>query len=265
MYSKPQLLKKYLRYLFTASNGKGYGIHSPFVFDFVKNALNNKQDFPAYTQIENLRRRLLKDRTVIEVEDFGAGSAVAKTKHRSISEIAHHAAKPKKYGQLLYRIVDYYQPATLIELGTSLGLSTAYIASPGQGKKVFTFEGSSSIASFAENNFRLLGLSNILVTKGNFDETLGNILETSGTVDFVFVDGNHRKEPTLRYFDQLLDKANEYSIFIFDDIHWSADMEDAWEEIKRHPSVLLSIDLFFIGLVFFRKDFKFKQHFVIRF
>jgi predicted O-methyltransferase YrrM len=265
MYSKPQLLKKYLHYLITASNGKGHGIHSPFVFDFVKNVLNDKQHFGAYSRVENLRSQLLNNKTIIEVEDFGAGSAIVKTNHRSVAEIAHHTAKPKKYGQLLFRIASYYHPNTIIELGTSLGLSTSYLASSGVEKKIFTLEGSSSIADIAEHNFELLGLTNIQLTRGNFNETLDACLQKTGTIDFAFVDGNHRKEPTLCYFHQLLYKANESCVFIFDDIHWSSDMQDAWKEIKQHPAVMLTIDLFFIGLVFFKKDFKVKQDFVIRF
>ncbi len=265
MYSRPQLLRKYLHYLITSSNGKGHGIHSPFVFDFIEKVLNDKNVFPAYEQMENLRRQLLKDKTILEVADFGAGSAITKKRHRSIKEIARYAAKPKKYGQLLYRIAHYYQPQTILELGTSLGLSTAYLSLANPSAEIFTFEGASSVASVAENNFRLLGLTNIELVKGNFDETLPGILEKTADAGLAFIDGNHRKEPTLQYFNLLLPKTGGSSIFIFDDIHWSPGMENAWEEIKQHPSVLCTIDLFFAGVVFFRNEFKIKQHFTIRF
>jgi predicted O-methyltransferase YrrM len=84
-------------------------------------------------------------------------------------------------------------------------------------------------------------------------------------VDLLFVDGNHRKEATLEYFNIFLEKATPQSIFIFDDIHWSKEMEEAWKLIQQHNSVTLTIDLFFLGMVFFSKDFKVKQHFPIRF
>jgi len=265
VYSKFQLAKKYLHYYITAENGHGHGIHSPFVFDYIKNVLNDEKKYPAYSLIENLRKQLLTGKTIINVEDFGAGSIVSKTKQRSISEIAHHAAKSKKYAQLIYRIVNYYQPKNCIELGTSLGISTAYIASANNDAKIFTLEGSPEIAKAASNNFTKLNLKNISLITGNFDETLSQTLIKSGKTDFAFIDGNHREEPTLHYFSELLINANQSSIFIFDDIHWSAEMESAWQKIKEHPQVLLTVDLFFIGVVFLKNDFKHKQHFTIRF
>jgi predicted O-methyltransferase YrrM len=264
IYSKFQLAQKYLHYYFNSSNGKGHGMHSPFVFDFIINVLNDKKEYSAYTSIEQLRNQLKKDNRILEIKDFGAGSVVNKTNHRSVAEIARNAAKPKKLAQLLFRIVNYYQPKTMIELGTSLGISAAYIASGNANGKLITIEGSKAIAEIADKNFRSLGLSNIELITGNFDIILPHILEKISP-GFVFIDGNHRAAPTLNYFQQLLEKRSESSLFIFDDIHWSSEMESAWEEIKNHPSVLLTIDLFFIGLVFFRPEFKVKQDFIIRF
>ena len=265
MYSAFQLAKKYFNYYFTASNGKGHGIHSPFVFDFVKNVLNDKKEYAAYQQIENLRNNLLKDKTEIEIEDFGAGSSVMSSNKRVVKEIAKSSLKNKKFAQLLFRIVQYYKPCTIIELGTSLGVTTSYFAAANKTAKLFTLEGSPNVAAIAQENFDELNLENINLITGNFDDTLPPVLKTLEKVDLAFVDGNHRKNPTLQYFDQLLKKRNDQSIFIFDDIHWSAEMEEAWKQIQQHSSVTLTIDLFFIGLIFFRKDFKAKQHFVIRF
>ena len=265
MYSKISLSKKYLRYYLSASNSKGHGIHSPFVFDFVKNVLNDKRNFYAYAQIEDLRERLLKDETVIEVEDFGAGSVIAKSKSRSVADIAKHAAKNKKLAQLLFRIADYFQPKTMIELGTSLGISSAYLASACPYAKMYTIEGSVSVAEIAKKNFQSLGLKNICLKTGNFDVHLPAVLKKTGQIDLAFVDGNHRRQPTLAYFSQLLEHAAPSSVFIFDDIHWSEEMEQAWEIIKQHDRIMLTIDLFFIGLVVLHTDFKAKQHFTIRF
>jgi predicted O-methyltransferase YrrM len=265
MYSKLQLASKYIRYYFTASNGKGHGIHSPFVFDFVTHVLNDKRNFYAYDKIERCRDQLLLDSRQLAIEDFGAGSVAGNKKQRSIAAIAKHAAKSKKLGQLLFRITDCYQPKTILELGTSLGLSTAYLAMGNSKAWVVSCEGAAAVAALAKENFSSLGLNNIEVAEGDFDKTLAPLLESLATIDLAFIDGNHRKEPTLRYFDQLLQKINDGTILIFDDIHWSRGMEDAWEAIKNHPRVLLTIDLFFMGLVSFRKDFKVKQHFVLRF
>lgn len=264
MYSPFKLAQKYLKYYFTASNGKGHGIHSPFVFDFIKFVLNDKKEYPCYRTIEKLREVLLADNNSIEVEDFGAGSAVIKTKQRIVKDIAASSLKPKKYSQLLFRIVQYYKKTNVLELGTSLGTTTAYLASAAN-KVVTTMEGSANIAAIAKKNFSLLALKNIDIINGDFEKTLPEFLLTKREIDFVYLDGNHRKIPTLKYFEEILLHANEETIFVFDDIHWSKEMEEAWELIKNHEQVTLTIDLFFIGIALLGKKFKEKQHFVIRF
>ncbi len=265
MYSTVKLAAKYLNYYLTASNGKGHGMHSPFVYDFITHVLNDDRTFYAYKELEELRQELLSNQTILTIEDFGAGSAVNKSNERKVSNIARSSLKPRKFGQLLFRMVDYYKANSVIELGTSLGITTGYLASGNLKGKVYTFEGAKQVSQLAKQNFEKLGLKNIQVIEGNFDTTLQPNLEKIQHVDFVFVDGNHRKKPTIQYFEQLLEKASEHSIFILDDIHWSKEMEEAWEYMKQHKAVTLSIDLFFIGLLFFRKEQKFPQHFCIRF
>ncbi len=266
MYSVFQLGKKYLRYYFTAANGKGHGIHSPFVFDLIKNVLNDKTKYAAYKEVELQRSLLLGNETIITVEDFGAGSTKGLTKQRVVQQIAATSLKPKKYAQLLFRLVNYFQPKQILELGTSLGITTAYLAKAKPEAAVTTMEGSVAIAKIAEEHFRKLNLQNVRIITGNFEETLAaTIASSSQSFNFIFIDGNHRKEPTLRYFEQLLLKAGDDTIFVFDDIHWSKEMEEAWEQIKQHAAVTLTVDLFFIGLVFLRKEQKEKEHFIIRF
>ena len=265
MYSPLQLGLRYIKYFVTASNGKGHGVHSPFVFSFITNVLNDNRHFYAYESIESLRQLLLLENKKILVEDFGAGSRLNKTKLRAIQEIASSSLKPKKFGQLLFRMVDYYLPKTILELGTSLGVTSAYLASANPSASIITLEGSKEISEIALSNFAKLNLTNVQQIIGNFDDSLAEVLLHTRQIDMAFIDGNHRYEPTIRYFKQLLNVTHEYSILIFDDIHWSHEMERAWEEIINDSSVMLSVDLFFIGLVFFRKENKTKQHFVIRF
>ena len=265
MYNHFQLARKYLNYQFKASNGKGHGIHSPFVFDFIINVLNDKKHYDCYEKIETLRNELINDLQIIHVDDFGAGSTVMKLNERKISDIARSSLKPKKYAQLLFRIIQHYKPQTIIELGTSLGITTSYLASGNKNATVYTCEGSSSIAGIAQNNFDNLHLKNIQLIQGNFDETLPPLLGKLNKIDFAFVDGNHRKEPTLNYFYQLLTHSYSSTIFIFDDIHWSAEMEAAWLQVQKHKSVTLTIDLFFIGIVCLTNDIKVKQQFSIRY
>ncbi|MES1222548.1 MAG: class I SAM-dependent methyltransferase [Bacteroidota bacterium] len=265
MYNYFQLASRYFSYYIKASNGKGHGIHSPFVFDFIINVLNDKKHYPAYHVVEGVRQKLINDTSEITVNDFGAGSVTGKNSQRSVSSIAKNAAKPAKYGQLLYRMVQYYKPQTILELGTSLGITTSYMSLAKPGSDVITMEGAPAITSKASENFRDLQLKNIEIVEGNFDTTLASVTDKMKAIDFAFLDGNHRGQPTINYFNRVLAKTNQFSIIVLDDIHWSSDMEEAWSEIKNHSSVKYSIDLFFIGILFFREDFKEQQHFAIRF
>ncbi len=259
------MAKKYMQYWWRASNGKGHGVHSPFVFSFITQVLNDRRFFYSYETIEIVREQLKNNHTLLTLEDFGAGSRIHSHTQRRIADIATSSLKPKKYSQLLFRMVNYFQPATILELGTSLGITTSYLASGNANAQVITMEGATSVAAIAKQSFQSLRLKNIQVVTGNFDNTLPGALAQLTSVDFAFIDGNHRLQPTLDYFNQLLPKVHEYSVLIFDDIHWSQEMEEAWNTIKAHQQVTLTVDLFFIGLVFFRKENKVKQDFVIRF
>lgn len=265
MYTRSQLAKKYIQYYLTASSGKGHGIHSPFVFDLIKNVLRDKKIYSCYPLIEKVRQQLLKQKCEIEVEDFGAGSAVIKTNKRAVDHIAASSLKPVKYAQLLFRIVQYYKPAKIVELGTSFGITTAYLSAGNPYAQIYTVEGSPAIASIAASTFNIVGAENIQLVTGNFEENLPGLLSSIQCVDLAFIDGNHRMEPTFNYFQQLLNHSTGSTILIFDDIHWSAEMEEAWSAIKQHPSVTLTIDLFFIGIIFINPDFKIPQHYSIRF
>lgn len=265
MYSRFTLLKKYIKYYLTASNGKGHGIHSPFVYDFITNVLRDKKTYPFYKSIEGVRKKMLRDNAEIEVEDMGAGSAVIKSSRRRIKAIARSSLKNKKFAQLLFRIAQYFKAKTIIELGTSFGITTAYLASGDTNANVYTLEGAKNIALVASRNLESLNFQNVKVVTGNFDATLPGVLNSIDNLELAFIDGNHQKLPTIDYFQKMLPKAGTRSVFIFDDIHWSKEMEEAWKFVQQHPSVYMTIDLFFVGLVFFNPQFKVRQHFIIRF
>jgi predicted O-methyltransferase YrrM len=264
MYSPFTSVIKYARFWLKASNGKGHGTHSPFVFQFIKRILNDHSQYAAYDQVENIREALLKDKSLVEVKDLGAGSVISSGTRRSITSITRHAAKPRKWGQLIFRIVKYYQPRNILELGTSLGITSAYLSLGDEHATLTTIEGSPAIAARARLNLDHLGIKNATILTGNFDQLLPELLENANTWDLVFIDGNHRMEPTLRYFHWIIERSGPGTIIIFDDIHWSKEMEEAWQQIKKDPRVRCSIDLFFIGLVFFREEFKEKLEFSVR-
>lgn len=265
MYSSIQLAKKYIHYYIIAHNSKGHGMHSPFVFDFILHVLNNKKNYTPSLDIEKTRRQLLKDHLVVPVKDLGAGSRTNTATEKTVAQIAQSALKPQKYAQLLYRLVKHYQPQTILELGTSMGITTAYLSAANPSARITTIEGNEAIAQKAKEVWQRLHCTNIHSLTGNFDEVLPAVLLQTQPIDLAYIDGNHRYEPTINYFHQILSHTNEYSILVFDDIHWSAEMEKAWAEIKAHPAVQYTIDIFFLGFVFFRKEFKVKQDFLIRF
>ncbi|TPE46104.1 O-methyltransferase [Pontibacter mangrovi] len=243
---------------------KLHGVHSPFVFDLYHNVLHHTGHFQAYDNVEALRQELLHDDRQLQVTDFGAGSRSINRNTRKVKDIARTSAKPAKYAQLLFRLVNRFQPETILELGTSLGMTTSYLAEARKEAQIYTFEGCPSIGQVAKEGFKKNGYSNIQLIEGNLDETLVPQLEQLEKLDFAFLDGNHRYEPTLRYFESCLAKSHENTVLVLDDIYWSAEMKRAWQEIKHHPQVRQTIDLFFIGLVFFRPQQP-EEHFTLNF
>jgi predicted O-methyltransferase YrrM len=264
MYSLPVTVIRFLRYWLTASSGKGHGVHSPFVYTFIRDVLMDRAHHEAYVKPEAYRNSLLRNRTRLELRDLGAGSHAGGTGRR-VCDIADTSVKHKRYSSLLYRTGRYLGSRHILELGTSLGVTTLYLAGIPTGERVVTLEGSAAVADVAAAAFRKAGYDRVQLVRGDFDDTLGDVLESLGRVDLVFVDGNHRKEPTLRYFRQILPYLGNESCIVFDDIHWSRDMEEAWDEIRKDPRVRVSIDLFAIGIVFFRREFLEKQDYRIRY
>lgn len=255
------LLLEYLQYL--ALSNSRHGTHSPFVFAFAENVLYKKVDHPLFYDIELVRQRMLSSSIKIQVEDFGAGGQ--KKYAKPLSELVANAAKNSKYAKLLHRIVAAIQPQFAIELGTNFGISAMYQAAAMHQGSLFSIEGSSKIAEIARYNIEKTGLNSIIqVIDGTFDNTLPVVLSQIPHVDYAFLDGNHQKDATLRYFDILYPKLHNNSVLVFDDIRWSEGMKEAWQIICKDPRVTVSIDLFFLGIVFFRRE-QVKEHFVLRF
>ena len=224
----------------------------------------NKTPYYIFKPLDSYRKLLSLNNTVLNVEDYGAGSTYSKNTNRKVASILRHSVKPRKYAELLFRMVQEWKPTTMLELGTSLGLTSMYIAKANKEGKLISVEGSHEIATFARKGFEKFDCSNIVQIVGQFDEVLPDILTENKRIDFAFVDGNHQESATIRYFDRLVKHVNQDTVLVFDDIHWSAGMENAWEHIKNHDSVTLSIDLFEMGIVFFFKRNQ-KEHHLIRF
>jgi predicted O-methyltransferase YrrM len=235
------------------------------VYDLYTRVICFTENYYAFQKIEHLRDALLFSDKTINVIDLGAGSRKVNGNQRLIKEIAETSLATPKTGQLLFRLINEFQPKITFELGTSLGITTLYLATPCSANQVFTFEGSPEIMAVAEANLTFMGVGNVQTIAGDLSQTLYEQVKKVPTLDFVLFDANHRYEPTVNYFETCLPKAHEHSVFVFDDIYWSAEMQKAWQYIKNHPQVTLTIDLFQTGLVFFRKENFEKQHFKLRF
>jgi len=265
-----KIIKSYLNFLYNSKNQ--HGVHSPFVFNLVTKCFYDKKQYPEYTILKNYRKSLLADKNLIEVTDFGAGSKVFKSNKRQIAKIAKTAGISPKRAELLFRITNYFQPSTILEIGTSLGLATTALSLGNKMAKITSLEGCPNTINQCQLQLqsRSFGtiFKNVECVETKFEQFLKNFkLETRNPkhqiFDLIYFDGNHSKQATLDYFEMLLPTVTNESVWIFDDIHWSQEMEEAWKTIQQHPKVTVTIDTFLWGIVFFRKEQP-KEHFVIR-
>ncbi|QMW01159.1 O-methyltransferase [Spirosoma foliorum] len=259
------MITAYLHYLSRARDE--HSLHSPFLFALYNEVIRAKRAPKALVEpIQSLRKELRKSRQLITIADFGAGSKINSSRQRTVGDIARNSQKSSRFGRLLFRLIQRFQAKNIVDLGTSLGITTAYLAEATKpfGGHVITFEGCPETAAIARQNFDRLGAHHVDIVVGNLDETLASSVASLAPIDFVFFDANHRYEPTVRYFETCLTNIHNDTVFVFDDIHWSAEMEQAWAYIKAHPRVIVTVDLFWVGLVFFRREQP-KQDFILQF
>lgn len=247
------------------TSGNHHDAHSPFLYSLLTEGIYAKENNTQFNVIEERRKSLLKDNTSITVTDFGAGSSINnKPVQRTAKEITSRFAKSPGFCRLLFRIVKFMKPGIIVELGTSMGLSTMYLAAGNPESKVYSLEGCPETARRAIQNFEACGYTNISCITGDFDATLDPLLKKTGKVDLLFIDGNHTYEATLRYFRMVLPWLSSKSVIIFDDINWSSGMQKAWNEIISGKEVTLSVDFYIVGLTFFDTALS-KQHFKMRY
>lgn len=253
------MLISYIKYLFSSKTI--FKVHSPFIFDLLKTVLKDEKDLNVFAPIEQLRKEMLKIRTQVNFNDLGAKQGTYRAK---VKTIAGKSLIQPKYARLLYRFVKYFQPACIIELGTSLGISASYQYLAMNLGSMITIEGCCEITAIARENFKKLGYNGIRLIDSSFDDALSDGLTNIEKVTYIFVDGNHTREAALRYFEYFLTKHTNESVFVFDDIHWSKGMEEAWDIISNHDAVTATIDLYQIGIVLFKKELS-RQNFIIRY
>ncbi len=255
------MVKEFFRHFWKAKDE--HSLHSPFLFEFYNDIIKQKSLPFESGDIIALAKDLSRDQRELLINDLGAGSKFSNKKTKKVSGIAKSSVKGFKWSKIIARIIHKYEFATVLELGTSLGLTTAMMGRATPHGKIYTFEGCSNTLSVAKENLSKLSVNNATAILGDLDSTLENTVKQLPRLDLVFFDANHQYAPTLRYFKLCLSKAHENSCFVFDDIYWSEGMTKAWEEIKEHPEVTISLDFFQIGIVFFRKKQP-KQNFTLK-
>ena len=284
--------KSWLRHQLTAWNTGGEGVHSPYLFEWVRMVMMDKNSFYIWGEIERCREKMLRDERELEFVDYGSaiksrslenGSKAACRLEfrdmRRVCDIARRSLAKRKYAQMLSRLVNWlgashslengsgtaysleFRGLTIVELGTSLGVTTAYMAAMDSRNRVVTFEGCEVVANIAKENWKSLNINNIECRVGEIDvEQLARDIEH---LDVAFIDANHTYEGTCKYFDVLAGKVREKSVIVVDDIHHSEEMEEAWKAICADERVTSTIDLYQMGLVFFDKHY-WKRHYTMR-
>jgi predicted O-methyltransferase YrrM len=254
----------FLRYFFSATNA--HGIHSPFIYELYTRVIRVRKKHYAFDELNIYRKELAKDTREITLIDLGAGSFNKSTSFQKVrvKDIYNRSCHSAKDTELLYRLVLHFQPQHVLELGTCLGMSTIYIAKANSNSHVYTLEGNPDYATQARNAFIQFKADNISLIEGNIHQTLPITLDRIPSLDLAFLDAHHAYEPTLQFFRTCLTKVHENSVIVLDDIHWSPDMERAWEAIKAMEEVKQTIDLFQFGIVFFKPG-QVKEHFILRY
>jgi predicted O-methyltransferase YrrM len=249
----------YIKFLFKATNQ--HGVHSPFVYQFVTKCLYDNKTYDEYKKLQHYRKALKTSNVMLQITDLGEGSKILDNSFRKVSKMANTSSSSKKEAKLLFRVAQYFKLNSILELGTSLGMGTYAFALANKDSKILTIEGCKNTSDFTKSQFQNLSINNVSFKIGAFTSEIKKIEETE--FDCIYFDGHHNKEATIQYFEALLPKTHNDSVFIFDDIYWSKGMTEAWEYIKSHNAVIVTVDCFHLGFVFFRKE-QAKEHFKIR-
>lgn len=259
-----KLFIAYFVYLFSSRRKKGHGIHSPFLFKLITAVFSDQREYGEYRVICQQRSLFLASNEVISIDDRGAGSKIKANGGSTVKDVARHASIQDKKGRLLFKLVRFFQPSSIVEFGTSLGISTLYMAMAAPKARLVTIEASGELVRLSSESFDKLNLTNVLSVNGEFKKVLENSSSIGNHVEFVLFDGCHTMEMTWYLFEKMHSKSTVSTVFVFDDIRWSEEMERVWKTIARDPRVTLSIDLFSLGLVFFRSGMA-KQHVMLKF
>jgi len=242
-------------------NAKGrHGTHSPFVYAFTDECQRIPLDRGVVEGLKTIELLCKSNGKIILVNDQGVGSHRL-SKQRKVKDIYRVSSSKGKFGRLLFQISRYYSPKNILEFGTSLGVGTYCLAKGNPDSNVVTIDACANTQDAARRMLESAKVDNCTLINSTFDEYLGQ--KPKETFDLVFIDGHHDGEALLRYLDALKNNTHDNTIFILDDIRWSASMFDAWQKIIVDPKYHVTMDFFRMGMVV-RRPMQRKEHFVVK-
>ncbi|MEZ4987489.1 MAG: class I SAM-dependent methyltransferase [Saprospiraceae bacterium] len=241
-----------------------YDIHSPFLSKWVEAVFEDERGYYIFEEAERVRHywENVKHDVVFD-DDSGAGSRAGQGRVRQVASMIQQSGVDRRTGQLLFKMALFATPSTILELGTNLGLSALYLRAAARNATFISVEAHPEVARLAQKSFSLLRLPPPIIVNDTFQGALPRLLSQYPRLDLVWIDGDHRGGATVAYFEQLLPNLHEQSVVAIGDIHWSADMEAAWEHIRKHPDVTISLDLFSMGVLFFGKESQDVLHYAL--
>jgi predicted O-methyltransferase YrrM len=226
-----------------------YYIHSPFVYDFCRFVLSRKPLQKDSDTINSIIKYYQSKKDILNLQEFGA--ARKRDYAIKIGDYLNRTAITNKYGRLLHNLVAYYQVEHVIETGTALGISTSWMALSNPNCKISSIEGNKKLCDVSNEMFIRFSITNTQVYCGLVEDVLPELAKNMKCKTLLFIDAHHTGAATMRYFAMIKSYVKDDTIVVFDDINYSAEMNDAWKNIICDERVTLSLNLYRIGVIFF--------------
>jgi len=252
--------RKYLYFLLEASNQ--HGVHSPFIYQLVTQCFYKKIPKNLWKTFLNSRKYLEDNSEKKKTTALGSASKIFKSNTHPVSKIAKVAGITNKKANLLIKTINYLKPKQILEIGTAMSLGTSAIKTENDAVSILTLEECPETSKILQKLFEKNNFKAIEIINRNFSKTLSMNTQNK-QFDCIIFDRNHSKKATLNYFEECLKTVHNNSFFIFDAIYWTPEMQEVWAIIKKHSKVTVTVDVFHLGIVFFRKE-QAKEHFKIR-
>lgn len=171
---------------------------------------------------------------------------------KSVGEYCKASSSPQSKGEFLMKLIRVIKPDNCLELGTNFGISAAYQACGlelnGKGRLI-TIEYNRELLPYSDDLWDKIGIKHrIQQYQGKFEDVLSEILSMLQEIDFVYIDGNHRKEPTLSYFNEIYPFLRKDSVVVFDDITWSDEMKEAWMILSKDQRINNAFEVHDLGV-----------------